>query len=306
MTGSAGTTRGAVPGRTRTGPSPSGPGGRPGPPGRAAGSQPGPRPRPRARRLLRAAVAVALVVAGSDGFLLWARGQATLVGPEAAAARFLAGQPAPTGDEPGPRPPAGVYRYRTSGWERIDRYRVERAYPPETVRVITWRGGCRWRETVPVFAQHVETYDFCADGTDADDFAYSTSLTYFLVPGVQRFACAPVGRRLLAGQRPGAGRRWRCVEGTSTSVNTTTYLGDQTVQTGAGPVAARHVRLVTALAGQSTGGAVRDLWLAPDGLVVKETREVSLKVRSGFVGLLTYEERASFVLLSARPEPDLR
>ena len=38
----------------------------------------------------------------------------------------------------------------------------------------------------------------------------------------------------------------------------------------------------------------------PTGLVVKEEREVSLKVRSGFVGLLTYEERASF-LLTGRP-----
>ena len=38
----------------------------------------------------------------------------------------------------------------------------------------------------------------------------------------------------------------------------------------------------------------------PDGLVVKEEREVSLKVRSGVVGLLTYDERASF-LLTGRP-----
>ena len=250
--------------------------------------------------LFRAAVAVALVVAVTDGFLLWARGLATPVGPERAADRFLAGQPAPTGDEPEPRPAAGVYRYRTSGHERIDRYGVDRAYPPETVRVISWRGGCRWRETVPVFAEHVETYDFCATGADADDFAYSTSLTYFLVPGVQRFACAPVGRRLLGSRRPGASRRWRCLEGTSASVNTTTYLGPETVPTPLGPVPTRHLRLVTALSGRASGGAVRDLWLDADGLVVREQREVSLEVRSGFVGLLSYEERASF-LLSARP-----
>jgi hypothetical protein len=37
--------------------------------------------------------------------------------------------------------------------------------------VISWRGGCRWRETVPIFTEHVETYDFCASGADADDFA---------------------------------------------------------------------------------------------------------------------------------------
>jgi hypothetical protein len=249
---------------------------------------------------LRAALALALAVAAADGFLLWARGLATPVGAERAAASYLAAPPGGAPPSGGPRPPAGVYRYRTTGYERIDRFGVERAYPAETVRVVTWRGGCRWRETVPIFTQHVETYDFCANGTDAEDFAYSTSLTYFLVPGVQRFACAPVGRRLLAGHRPGAARSWRCVEGTSTSANTTVYVGTETVRTGAGPVEARHVRLVTALSGQSSGGAVRDLWLDRDGLVVKEEREVSLKVRSGFVGLLTYQERASF-LLSGRP-----
>jgi hypothetical protein len=166
--------------------------------------------------ILRVAVALAVVVAGADGFLLWARGLATPVGPEEAAASYLASQGGPAGGTvPGPRPPAGVYRYRTSGYERIDRFGVERAYPAETVRVVTWRGGCRWRETVPIFTEHVETYDFCAGGADAEDFAYSTSLTYFLVPGVQRFACAPVGRRLLAGHRPGGTSSWRCVEGTS-------------------------------------------------------------------------------------------
>jgi hypothetical protein len=251
------------------------------------------------RRVLGVATALALVVAAADGFLLWARGLATPVGAEQAAASYLAGRGGPD-PLPGPRPPAGVYRYRTSGYERIDRFGVERAYPAETVRVVTWRGGCRWRETVPIFTQHVETYDFCATGADADDFAYSTSLTYFLVPGVQRFACAPTGRRLLAGHRAGATRSWRCVEGTSASANTTVYVGPETVQTGAGPVAARHVRLITALSGQSSGGAVRDLWLDRDGLVVREDRQVSLKVKSVFVGLLTYEEQASFVL-AGRP-----
>jgi hypothetical protein len=244
---------------------------------------------------LRVALALALMVAAADLFLLWGRTLATPVEADTAAARYLIAPP-PAGGLPGPRPPAGVYRYQTSGYERVDRFGAERAYPAETVRVISWRGGCRWRETVPIFTQHVETYDFCATGTDADDFAYSTSLTYFLVPGVQRFACAPVGRRLLAGQAPGSSRTWRCVEGTSVSANTTVHVGPETVQTGAGPVATRHVRLLTALSGQSEGGAVRDLWLAPNGLVVKEERQVALRVRSGFVGLLAYEERASFLL----------
>ena len=106
--------------------------------------------------------------------------------------------------------------------------------------------------------------------------------------------------RLLTGRAPGSARSWRCVDGASVSANTTLYLGPETVQTGAGPVATRHLRLLSALSGQSSGGAVRDLWLDRDGLVVKEERQVALRVRSGFVGLLSYEEQASF-LLTRRP-----
>ena len=95
------------------------------------------------------------------------------------------------------------------------------------------------------------------------------------------------------------------VQGTSVSANTTIYVGPDTVQTATGPVATRHLRLITALSGQSSGGAVRELWLDPDGLVVKEQRQVNLRVRSGFVGLLTYQEQATF-LLTGRPSPDLR
>jgi hypothetical protein len=246
---------------------------------------------------LRVALGLAVLVAATDGFLLWGRGLATPVTPERAAGLLVApASPA----HPGPRPPAGVYRYRTSGTERIDRFGVERRYPAETVRVITWRGGCRWRETVPIFDQHLERYDFCSRDGDARDFAYSTRLTYFLVPGTQRFACAPLGGRLLPGSRPGAAVRWRCQEGGSVSQNTTTYLGTETVPTGLGRATARHLRLITTLSGRSTGGAVRDLWLDRDGLVLREERRVNLRVRSGFVGLLTYDERASFVL-AGRP-----
>jgi hypothetical protein len=79
---------------------------------------------------LRVALALAVVVAGLNVFLLWGRGLATPVGPERAAASFLAGRPTPAGPLPGPRPPAGVYRYRTSGYERVDRFGVERATRP--------------------------------------------------------------------------------------------------------------------------------------------------------------------------------
>jgi hypothetical protein len=249
---------------------------------------------------LRAALVLALLVAAADGFLLWGRTLATPVPAETARARFL---PVPARTGPGPRPPAGVYRYLTEGHERVDRFAIDRVYPRETVRVVTHLGGCRWRETVPLFDQHTETYDFCSqpDRGDASEVASATSLSYFLVPGVQRFACDPPGRRLLTGARPGTALRWRCTEGGSASDNVTVYLGEETVRVGPDPARARHLRLVTGLSGQSTGGAVRDLWLDPQGLVLREQRLVHLVVRSGFTGMVAYDERATFELVSRAP-----
>ncbi len=180
---------------------------------------------------LRALLAVAVLVAAGDGFLLWGRTVLDPVDAASARARFLVPAASPAGQ--GPRPPAGLYRYRTSGRETVDRFAVERAYPHETVRVVSDLGGCRWRETVPLFDQHTETYDFCSGGGDAREVAYATRLVYFFVPGVQRFACDPPGRRLLTGARPGTVLRWRCTAGGSSSDNTTTFVGVETV--GGGP-----------------------------------------------------------------------
>ena len=251
-------------------------------------------------RVRAALLATALLVAAADGFLLWGRTLATPVGADTARTRFL---PAPARPGPGPRPLAGVYRYRTDGRETVDRFAVDRVYPRETVRVVSHLGGCRWRETVPLFDQHTETYDFCSEPGrgDAREVAYATSLTYFMVPGVQRFACDPPGRRLLTGARPGATLRWHCTQRGSASDNATVYVGTETVQVGSSPVRARRVRVVTGLTGQSTGGAVRDLWLDPQGLVLREERLVHLVVRFGFTGLVAYDERATFELVSREP-----
>jgi hypothetical protein len=249
---------------------------------------------------LRALLAVAVLVAAGDGFLLWGRTVLDPVDAASARARFLVPAASPAGQ--GPRPPAGLYRYRTSGRETVDRFAVERAYPHETVRVVSDLGGCRWRETVPLFDQHTETYDFCSGGGDAREVAYATRLVYFFVPGVQRFACDPPGRRLLTGARPGTVLRWRCTAGGSSSDNTTTFVGVETVGGGPSAVRARHLRLTTALAGTSTGGAVRDLWLGADGLVLRERRLVHLVVATSFVGHTSYHEQASFELASRTPE----
>jgi len=249
----------------------------------------------------RALLAVAALVAAVDGFLLWGRTVVDPVDAAGAKARFGAPAAAPAGQRPRPR--AGLYRYRTSGRETVDRFAVRRTYPRETVRVVSGLGGCRWRETVPLFGQHTETYDFCSGGGDARDLAYATRLVYFFVPGVQRFACDPPGRRLLAGARPGTALRWRCrAGGGSSSDNTTTFVGVETVGGGPSAVRARHLRLTTALAGTSTGGAVRDLWLDRDGLVLRERRVVHLVVATGFVGHASYDERATFELVSRTPE----
>ena len=287
----------------------------PPPPGRRRpplASPPAPPPAPNAasaspppapdEAVLGVATALALVVAVADGFLLWARGLATPVGAEGAAASYLAGQGGPAGGPPAGPAAAGRGLPLPDQRVRADRPVRGRAGLPGG----DGPGG-HLAGRLPLARDRAHLHPARGDLRLLRHRRRRRRLRLLdqpdLLPGAGRPAVRLRPGRPAPAHRPppratpGAGAASRAPR---SSANTTVYVGPETVQTAAGPVATRHVRLLTALSGQSSGGAVRDLWLDRDGLVVKEDREVSLKVRSVFVGLLTYDERASF-LLAGRP-----
>lgn len=204
----------------------------------------------------------------------------------------------------GDRPIPGVYVYATTGSARLDRMGIRRDYPSRTTRVITHGPGCQWRETVPIFAEHRETYSACATGDDQLDTGFGTRLVYFFLPAETDLVCEPAGTRTGAGMRTGESRSFACRddEHDVDVAGTVTHEGPGTAEVAGRSVPCRRVRILTVLTGSNEGGAVRSLCTTPDtGLVLSETRNVGIVVRSAFIGKLTYAEEATFLLTSLVP-----
>lgn len=252
-------------------------------------------------RLIAAGAALSLSV---GLFLVY--GAVTVHPVRAARAGAPAFRGLPGWDRPldGTRPPEGVYRYATTGYATLDRLGVDRRYPRETARVVTHGPGCQWRETVPVFDEHVETYSACARGGDQLDTGFGTRLVYFLVPNVADVVCATAGTRTGHAMAPGAARAFACA-GTGLRVDgRAVYDGEGTAVVGGLPVACRRVTVTTVLRGSNEGGAVRELCTEPrTGLVLTERRNVGITAVSPFVGRVVYVEEATFALASLTPSP---
>jgi hypothetical protein len=214
-----------------------------------------------------------------------------------ALARFRAsGVTATTADALPGLPAPGVYRYRTTGGEYVSLLDNRRAYSATTMRIVT-RRGCGVREEQFFVTQHLEYYDRCGDAL----VTYGTDIAYWWTHGTQDFTCHG-GSFDMAGTRPGASVQWDCADEDTSAHQTTSYVGDETVPVEGVPLPARHTRWITDFSGATVGAAVVDDWFDPStGLLLREKRNIALRVGSQFVGRLSYTDVSEYVLLSVTP-----
>lgn len=253
--------------------------------------------------------ALAALVLLLDIFVIYGAGRLDPIDPAEALVDYLSQDTfdgLPGWDQPltGARPVAGVYIYATEGGSTIDRLGIDRRYPDRTTRIITHGPGCQWRETVPLFSEHRETYSACALRGDQLDTGFGTRLVYFFVPASTSTVCEPAGTRTGAGMTVGQSRGFSCRDDDNDVdvAGTVTYDGIGSADVGGVAVSCRRVRVVTVLTGSNRGSAVRSLCTTPDtGVVLTETRSVGVVVRSGLIGTVSYVEEATFVLTSLTP-----
>ena len=243
---------------------------------------------------------VLLVVVGAPAFLLGGRLWVGDVDLDEALAKFrAAGREATAAGPVGPGlPEPGVYRYRTTGGERISFLNYRRDYSPTTMRIVT-RHGCGVREQQWFVVQHVEYYDRCPGGELA---AYGTDIAYWWTHGTQDFRCAAGGSFDMTGYRDGDRVRWTCRDEDTRAAQTTERVGMEEVVVDGQPIQAGHTRWTTVFTGATKGTAVVDDWFQPEtGLVLKERRAIGLRVGSPFVGSVGYVDTSEFTLLSLNP-----
>lgn len=245
---------------------------------------------------------VSLVVVGGPAFLVAGTYWETPVGEAAALARFRAAGSAAAEAAPG-LPIPGVYRYATTGGEKISFLDYRREYSPVTLRVVT-RRGCGVREEQAFLAQHVEYYDRCGSALPT----YGTDIAFWWTHGNQDFVCGVGsfdGGDLAVGEKS----EWDCSDEDTTAHQLVEYLGEEVVHVQidgssgeSAPITARHTRWTTKFSGATTGTAVVDDWFqVGTGLVLKEARAIGLRVGSPFVGHLTYVDVSDYLLMSTTP-----
>ena len=245
------------------------------------------------RKLVVLAVAVPLL---GVAFVVAGRYWVGHVDPEEALRRFRAAGPAAAEPVPG-LPVPGVYRYRTTGGERISFLEYRREYSEVTTRIVT-RRGCGVREEQWFLVQHLEYYDRCADALPA----YGTDIAYWWTHGTQDFRCDPGGSFDMAGRSRGDRVTWQCRDEDTRADQVTEYVADEDVTVEGRTVRARHTRWTTTFSGATTGVATVDDWFDPaTGLVLRERRAIGLRVGSPFVGRLDYVDQSEVTLLSLDP-----
>ena len=159
---------------------------------------------------------------------------------------------------------------------------MRRTYPGVSARIVRAH-GCGWREEVPLFDEHVETYDHCPSG----EAGFGTRLTYFFVLSVTSLRCA--------------GGSCSDPAHDVAAALTVRPDGSGTAVVGGAVLPCERLTVTTVLRGSNTGGAVRRLCVAASGLVLTEERSVGIVADSAFVGQVTYTEQATFTLRSLEP-----
>ncbi|WP_052666906.1 hypothetical protein [Nitriliruptor alkaliphilus] len=203
--------------------------------------------------------------------------------------------PAPTPATAGPdgpqrsessaaRPPAGVYRYATDGWEELDTRGSHRRFPEETVQVVH-HTDCGFRQVWEPIAERRDEHGFCVDVDPPLLVTTDTARSFYGQERRQHFTCSPV--RTVAD-----GWTARCTDPDGTSMTVTTRReGTERRTVGGRSVEVARLRVEAELSGETTGWRRSTVWVrASDGLLVRSEVEAELEA-PGPVGRVGYRER---------------
>ena len=244
-------------------------------------------------------VLIAAVAAGIWFFVL--RSPATQVDLSQALRLYRQGQHPGVGGSDSQLPPAGVYRYRTSGGEQLSVGSISRTFPVATDMIVT-DARCTTMKWEPL-EQHVEGLVECPlhDGS----FSITSAPSYEEIAGTRTTSVmhCPPGTYLVPPD-PAAGERWEttCHMTGQRVVVSGQIIGSSSVAVGRRTVPALHTRLTLTFSGSQSGTNPNDYWISMhDGLILRQRETVDLEQRDGPFGSVRYTEQMTIALDSLTP-----
>lgn len=196
--------------------------------------------------------------------------------------------------------PAGVYVYTTAGSERTDALGGVTHQYPKTSTVTVSALPCGVRLRWDVLRGRSTTWTVCTGPATWTQRSRFERHTFFGVTDETTYACGETPFRP-AGDRIGTTFDIDCSTGKARERGRGRIVGRNAVRVGATRVPAVHVRTVTSFAGDTTGTATYDFWLARrTGLPVRI--EMASRTTSGsLIGDVHYREVVSLHLASLTP-----
>ena len=256
-----------------------------------------------------------ILLAASSVFLIgayftwdWLREDPRPVTLRQAATRFHERHGGPASAGSAFTPPEGIYDYRGQGSDRISFPSLEQAHGPGIPgTVIHGDDGC-WTLRVDYSSNHWGDWTFCpTDGglTQPSEQSYQRwDLGVTSVENRSEFTCTAPW--LLPDMQPGDQWKQRCVgqnnriEGKTVSQGQLRYVGKETLTIGDARVDAYHLVQTREVSGTQRGSLHANLWLAPDGLLLRLRQSIAVASPSP-IGDIDYEENTDFSLQSLQP-----
>jgi len=208
------------------------------------------------------------------------------------------------------RPPQGVYLFKGSGTDRIDRPPKEQAEGPSMPATVTHRADGCWTFRLDFSTNHWQEWVYCPkDGglTEVGGKAFQRWDFGALVnTTTSTFTCkAPT---IKAHQRPGNEWRQSC-RGVSTGVSGVTrsagpyqFVGPEIIAIGDEPVSAYRYRRDRTNTGNQAGTEHTDLWFAADtGMPLRSQHTIDTKSPT-VIGTVHYTQDGTYQLTSMKPQ----
>jgi len=208
------------------------------------------------------------------------------------------------------RPRPGVYEYTGSGTDHISTPPKTQDEGPQMPATVTLGSAGCWTFRIDYSTNHWQTWNYCSrDGELLEMGGQSFQrwdFVAFTVNTTSTFACDPPAVTIKPEMV--AGETWtQTCTGTSTSITGTAttsgryeFLGTEKIRVGDRTVNTTHFRQRRTMSGSQSGNQVSELWFGPDGLPIRNRRNISVDSSSP-LGTITYTENANFSLTSLIP-----
>ncbi len=204
----------------------------------------------------------------------------------------------------GATPAPGVYTYNSSGYFHTEAplLGTEHRDLPESVPAVLVADGNCWDLTVRYFEEHHWTTRYCSDRagalrvpssrTESEHFGQKVTVTTSCTPDLV----------FRAGMKPGDTAAGSCNSQNDSGFGSPDsmpvewlFVGAEELKIGERTVRTRHLRRDVTLEGRQTGTAIRDVWYAPSGLLVR------LREQTKSSGIAAVERNYELSLVSVTP-----